>query len=115
MKETKWSGNKSKDISHGFKVVYNDSSQTRNGVGIVVSQRYRDSIAGVKRFDDSLMKEVIAIAEQHLHFFSALAPQTKRKYLRKTHRCRRRPNRPRRSGKGRRMRMPWRLWVRDTE
>ncbi|EYB98255.1 hypothetical protein Y032_0133g1803 [Ancylostoma ceylanicum] len=76
VQETRWSGNKSKDIGHDFKVVYNGSTKTRNGVGIVVSQRCRDSIAEVQRFDDRLMKVVVTTAEQRLHFFSAYAPQT---------------------------------------
>ncbi|EYC06532.1 hypothetical protein Y032_0075g943 [Ancylostoma ceylanicum] len=76
VQETRWSGNKSKDIGHGFKVVYNGSPKTRNGVGIVVSQRFRDSIAEVQRFNDRLMKVVITTAEQRIHFFSAYAPQT---------------------------------------
>ncbi|EYC37918.1 hypothetical protein Y032_0757g2100 [Ancylostoma ceylanicum] len=76
VQETRWSGNKSKDIGHGFKVVYNGSPKTRNGVGIVVSQRFRDSIAEVQRFDDRLMKVVVTTAEQRLHFFSTYAPQT---------------------------------------
>ena len=37
VQETRWSGNKSKDIGHDVKVVYNGSSKTRNCVGIVVS------------------------------------------------------------------------------
>ncbi|EYC30863.1 hypothetical protein Y032_0004g1817 [Ancylostoma ceylanicum] len=68
-------GNKSKEIGHGFKLVYNGSPETRNGVGIV-SQRFRDSIADVQRFDDRLMKVIVTTAEQHLYFFSAYAPQT---------------------------------------
>ncbi|EYC09777.1 hypothetical protein Y032_0059g3047 [Ancylostoma ceylanicum] len=71
-----YAGNKSKDIGHGFKVVYNGSPKTRNDVGIVVSQRFRDSIAEVQRFDGRLMKVVVTTAEQRLHFFSAYAPQT---------------------------------------
>ncbi|EYC05841.1 hypothetical protein Y032_0080g1394 [Ancylostoma ceylanicum] len=72
IQETRWSGNKSKDIGHGFKVVYNG----RNGVGIVVSQRFRDSIAEVQRLDDRLMKVIVTMAEQRLYLFSAYAPQT---------------------------------------
>ncbi|KAL6728322.1 hypothetical protein Aduo_010103 [Ancylostoma duodenale] len=59
VQETRWSGTKSKEIGHGFKVVYNGSPKTRNG-----------------RFDGRLMKVVIITANQRLHFFSAYAPQT---------------------------------------
>ncbi|EYC40011.1 hypothetical protein Y032_0633g901 [Ancylostoma ceylanicum] len=43
----------------------------RNGVGIVVHQRFRDSVAEVQRFDNRLMKVVVTTTEQRLHFFSA--------------------------------------------
>ncbi|EYC04248.1 hypothetical protein Y032_0089g2307 [Ancylostoma ceylanicum] len=76
VQETRWSGSKSKDIGCGFKVVYTGSEGTRNGVGIIVSERFTDSIAGVERFDDRLMKIVIVTLERHLHFFSAYAKQT---------------------------------------
>ncbi|EYB99688.1 hypothetical protein Y032_0120g887 [Ancylostoma ceylanicum] len=68
--------NQLKDIGHGFMVVYNGSSKARNGVGVFVSQHFRDSIAKVQRFDDRLMKVVVTTAEQRLHFFSTYAPQT---------------------------------------
>ncbi|EYC44370.1 hypothetical protein Y032_0463g1909 [Ancylostoma ceylanicum] len=76
VQETRWSGSKSKDIGCGFKIVYTGSKGTRNGVGIIVSERFRDSIAGVERFDDRLMKIVIVTLERRIHFFSAYAPQS---------------------------------------
>ena len=76
VQETRWSGSKSKDIGCGYKLIYHGSAGTRSGVGVVVSERYRDAIAEVQRFDDRLMKIVIATVELRLHFFSAYAPQT---------------------------------------
>ncbi|EYC40570.1 hypothetical protein Y032_0606g581 [Ancylostoma ceylanicum] len=74
--ETKWSANKSKDIGNGLKVVYNGGPKVRDSVGIVVSERLRNSIAEVQRLDDHLMKVLITTAEQ-IHF-SAYSPQTGR-------------------------------------
>ncbi|EYC32663.1 hypothetical protein Y032_0002g1030 [Ancylostoma ceylanicum] len=73
VQETRWSGSKSKDIRGGFKI---GSSGTRIGVGVIVPGRFGDSIAGVERFDDRLMKTVIVTLERRIHFFSAYAPQT---------------------------------------
>ncbi|VDP15935.1 unnamed protein product [Heligmosomoides polygyrus] len=50
--------------------------RTTSGVGIIVSERFRDSIVSVERFDDRLMKIVVAPKERLYHFFSAYAPQT---------------------------------------
>ncbi|VDO52221.1 unnamed protein product [Haemonchus placei] len=41
-----------------------------------VSERFRDSIISLERFDDRLMKIVPAIERQKYHLFSAYAQQT---------------------------------------
>ncbi|VDO80682.1 unnamed protein product [Heligmosomoides polygyrus] len=46
---------------------------------MIVSERFRDAIASVERFDDRLMKIVVAVEERRCHFFSAYAPQTEAK------------------------------------
>ncbi|VDP13440.1 unnamed protein product [Heligmosomoides polygyrus] len=51
-------------------------TRTTCGVGVIVSERFRDSIVSVERFDDRLMKIVVAAKERLYHFFSAYAPQT---------------------------------------
>ncbi|XGW35842.1 hypothetical protein V3C99_019211, partial [Haemonchus contortus] len=75
VQETRWSCCKSRDIGHGFKAVLCGGPKTTNGVGIIVSERFRDSIVGVERFDDRLMKIIVVIECQKYHFFSAYAPQ----------------------------------------
>ncbi|EYC12736.1 hypothetical protein Y032_0046g1396 [Ancylostoma ceylanicum] len=70
-----WSGNKSREIGCGFKIIYNGSPNTRNGVGVNVSERVRNSVAEVQRYC-RLMKIVVATVERRIHFFSAYAPQT---------------------------------------
>ncbi|VDP06093.1 unnamed protein product [Heligmosomoides polygyrus] len=67
---------KSKDIGRGFKAVLCGSPRTTSGVGITVSERFSDSIVSVERFDDRLMKIVVAAKERLYHFFSAYALQT---------------------------------------
>ncbi|VDO79373.1 unnamed protein product [Heligmosomoides polygyrus] len=67
---------KSRDIGRGFKAVLCGSLRTTSDVGIIVSERFRNSIVSVERFDDRLMKIVVAAKERLFHFFSAYAPQT---------------------------------------
>ncbi|VDP14549.1 unnamed protein product [Heligmosomoides polygyrus] len=76
VQETRWSCSKSRDIGRGFKAVLCGSPRTTSGVGIIVSERFRDSIVSVERFDNRLMKVVVAAKERLYHFFSAYAPQT---------------------------------------
>ncbi|VDP08310.1 unnamed protein product [Heligmosomoides polygyrus] len=51
------------------------SKPRRNSSGVIVSERSRDSIVTIERFDDPLMKIVVAAKERLTHF-SAYAPQT---------------------------------------
>ncbi|VDO60982.1 unnamed protein product [Heligmosomoides polygyrus] len=74
--ETRWFCCKSRDIGRGFKAVLCGSPRTTSGVGMIVSERFRDAIASVERFDNRLMKIVVAVEERRCHFFSANAPQT---------------------------------------
>ncbi|VDP19685.1 unnamed protein product [Heligmosomoides polygyrus] len=76
VQETSWSCSKSGDIGRGYKAVLCGSPRTTVGVGIIVSERVRDSIVSVVRFNDRLMKIVVAAKERLYHFFSAYAPQT---------------------------------------
>ncbi|VDO18684.1 unnamed protein product [Heligmosomoides polygyrus] len=45
------------------------------GVGIIVSERFRDLIVSVERFNDLLMK-IVVVAKERLYHFFANAPQT---------------------------------------
>ncbi|VDP01144.1 unnamed protein product [Heligmosomoides polygyrus] len=81
VQETRWSCRRSRDIGHRkkehvFKAVLCGSPRTTSGVGVIVSERFRDSIVSVERFDDRLMKIIVATKERLYHFFSAYALQT---------------------------------------
>ncbi|VDP30874.1 unnamed protein product [Heligmosomoides polygyrus] len=60
----------------GLKAVLGGSPRTTSGVGVIVSERFRNSIVSVERFDDRLMKIVVAAKERLYHFLSAYAPQS---------------------------------------
>ncbi|VDP07230.1 unnamed protein product [Heligmosomoides polygyrus] len=65
--ETRWSSRKSRDTGGRFKVVQCGRPSATNGVGIIVSERFRDSIVSVERFNDRLMKIVVAAKERLYH------------------------------------------------
>ncbi|VDO63056.1 unnamed protein product [Heligmosomoides polygyrus] len=48
---------------------------TTSGVGVIVSERFRDAIISMERFNDRLMKVVVAAEQRMYHFYSAYAPQ----------------------------------------
>ena len=76
MQETRWAGEKSRDIGRGFKCIYFGKSRTTNGVGIIIADRFRNATAEVQRYDDRLMKIILVYERRRLHFFSAYAPHT---------------------------------------
>lgn len=83
LQETRWSGTKSYDMEQergpqGYKLIYNGAPRTRSGVGVAVSERLRDSVKEVSRYNDRLMKIIIVTSTQTVHIFSAYAPQTGR-------------------------------------
>ncbi|VDP59630.1 unnamed protein product, partial [Heligmosomoides polygyrus] len=75
VQETRWSCCKSRDIGRGFKAILCGSPRTTTGVGVIVSERFRDAIMSVERFNDRLMKVVVAAEQRMYHFFCAYAPQ----------------------------------------
>uniref|UniRef100_A0A7I4Z469 Reverse transcriptase domain-containing protein n=1 Tax=Haemonchus contortus TaxID=6289 RepID=A0A7I4Z469_HAECO len=76
VQETRWSCCKSRDIGPGFEAVLFGGPKTTSGVGIIVSERFRDSIVSVERFDDRLMKIVVVIERQKIPSLFSVAPQT---------------------------------------
>ncbi|VDP43611.1 unnamed protein product [Heligmosomoides polygyrus] len=60
----------------GYEAILCGSPRSTSGVGIIVSERFRDAIVSVERFNDGLMKIVVAAERRRYHIFSAYAPQT---------------------------------------
>ncbi|VDO78016.1 unnamed protein product [Heligmosomoides polygyrus] len=63
VQETMWSCSKSRDIGRGIKAVLCGSPRTTR---LIASERFRDSIVGVERFNDRLMKIVVAAKERSI-------------------------------------------------
>ena len=56
LQETKWVGDKSREIdSTGFKVWYTGKVKHINGVGIIVDKDIKNNVVDVKRFRDRIM------------------------------------------------------------
>ncbi|XGW28458.1 hypothetical protein V3C99_008321, partial [Haemonchus contortus] len=68
--ETRWPCYKSKNTGHGFKAFLFGVPKTADGLGIIVPERFRDSIVGVERFDDRLMKIIVVFERRKKFLFS---------------------------------------------
>ena len=78
VQETKWKGAKARDIGEGYKLFYNGTRTTQNGVGIVVCAKFRNSIVEVNRVSDRLMSIKIdpGTGNSAIRVVSCYAPQT---------------------------------------
>lgn len=75
IQETKWKGNKARDIGEGYKLIYHGVTSSRNGVGVVVCQQLRDSIVEVDNISDCLISIKIVSGPTTLRVISCYAPQ----------------------------------------
>lgn len=77
VQETKWKGAKSRQLTDGYKLLYNGTSTKLNGVGIIPAPHLTNKIIIVNRVNDRLMLVKLAIEKVGAwNFISAFAPQT---------------------------------------
>ncbi|XP_037776610.1 uncharacterized protein LOC119573456 [Penaeus monodon] len=56
VQETRWSGNKSKELGDGYKLIYGSANlDKRNGVGIIVSERIKSAVSKTGCTEDEKM------------------------------------------------------------
>ena len=55
LQETKWKGNKVRNIGGECKIFYNEADGRKNGIGIMVRKELAESVLEVKRMSDRLM------------------------------------------------------------
>ena len=55
-RETRWTGNKAKELGDGFKLIYRGANkEKRNGIGIILSKDLKDLVTEVKRRNERIM------------------------------------------------------------
>ena len=77
IQETKWGGNAAREIGGGYKVYYSGESKKRNGVGIILSQKWKDNVLEVKRVNDRLMSIRLNGGLEMVTVISAHGPQVR--------------------------------------
>ena len=75
LQETKWKGNKARNIGGGCKIFYNGADGRKNGMGIVVKEELAENVPEVKRVSDRLMVMKLGVKGSILNIVSAYAPQ----------------------------------------
>ena len=75
LQETKWKGNKAKNIGGGCKLFNNRADGRKNEIGIVVRKKLAESVLEVKRVSDRLMAMKLEVKGSSLNMISAYTPQ----------------------------------------
>nr|XP_009780956.1 PREDICTED: craniofacial development protein 2-like [Nicotiana sylvestris] len=68
-----WVGSRARDM-YGYKLWYSRVRKGKNGVGILVDGKLRESVVDVRRVNDRLMTIKLAVGEYNLNIVSAYAP-----------------------------------------
>ncbi|XP_061727718.1 craniofacial development protein 2-like [Cydia pomonella] len=77
VQELKWKGSKSRDIGYNYQLLYNGSSTTRNGIGVILDENLKNRIIQINRISDRIMYVKVALDNQPcLNILSVYAPQT---------------------------------------
>ncbi|VDL75218.1 unnamed protein product [Nippostrongylus brasiliensis] len=74
--QTRWKGEKAKEIGEGIKLFYKGDDGRKNGVGIAISESVKDSVSAVQRISDRIMSVRIDTKEGSWTIVSVYAPQT---------------------------------------
>jgi len=77
MQETRWTGNKAKELGDGCKLIDGGANnEKRNGIGIILSKDLKDLVTEVNRRNDRIMWVQLSFDEFPVNIFSVYAPQT---------------------------------------
>ncbi|CAK1593348.1 unnamed protein product [Parnassius mnemosyne] len=76
LQETKWKGNKAREIGEGYKFYYCGSDGKRNGVGVVLDSGMKERVTDVKRVNDRMIVVKLMIENKVVNVVSVYAPQT---------------------------------------
>ncbi|KAK3525556.1 hypothetical protein QTP86_034849 [Hemibagrus guttatus] len=75
VQETRWKGSKAHSIGAGFKLFYYGVDSKRNGVGVVLKEKFARNVLEVKRVSDRVMSLKLEIEGVMLNVVSGYAPQ----------------------------------------
>ncbi|XP_019721309.1 uncharacterized protein LOC109513350 [Hippocampus comes] len=75
VQETRWRGSKARNIGGGYKLFYHGVDGKRDGVGVIIKEKYARHVVEVKRESDRLMCVKVEIEGVMMNVVSGYAPQ----------------------------------------
>ncbi|XP_045454524.1 craniofacial development protein 2-like [Melitaea cinxia] len=76
LQETKWKGQRAREIGAGYKFYYCGCDGKRNGVGIVLDRELKNKVTDVNRVNDRVIVVRLLMEDSVLNIVSVYAPQT---------------------------------------
>ncbi|XP_045449635.1 craniofacial development protein 2-like [Melitaea cinxia] len=76
LQETKWKGQRAREIGAGYKFYYCGCDGKRNGVGIVLDRELKNKVTDVNRVNDRVIIVRLLMEDSVLNIVSVYAPQT---------------------------------------
>ena len=74
VQETKWKGSKARNIGGNYKLFYHGVSGQKNGVGIILKERFINNVLEVRRVSDRAMCIKLEIEGVLFNVISAYVP-----------------------------------------
>ncbi|KAE8291438.1 hypothetical protein D5F01_LYC11043 [Larimichthys crocea] len=75
VQETRWKGSKARSLGAGFKLFYHGVDRKRNGVGVILKEKFVRSVLEVKRVSDRVISLKLEIKGVMFNVVSGYAPQ----------------------------------------
>ena len=63
-------------MGEGYKLYYHGDTTKRNGIGIIVSQTWKDNVLNINRITDRIVALQLVIAKGNMNVLSVYTPQT---------------------------------------
>eukprot|EP00794_Sanderia_malayensis_P005764 gene5764-6467_t len=77
VQETRWKGEKAREMGDGYKLYYVGGDGKKNGVGVLLSPEMEDNVLEVKREPDRLIWMRMNVGKIELNIVSAYAPPSR--------------------------------------
>lgn len=76
VQETRWKGNKARELGGGYKLVYSGADERgRNGVGVVLDPQTKEEMVEVVRKNSRIIRIKLVYGREVINVISAYAPQ----------------------------------------
>lgn len=72
LQETEWVGEKPREIENiGYRLWFTGKERHKNGVGVIVDNKLKESVVNVKRLGDRIIWIKLVLGEDTVHIISA--------------------------------------------